>query len=528
MQVIKPIVFNGLSFSRGSIASYYNDSGILVYAAIDELRFGYNPETLEFIGPIYEEEATNHLLYSGDFDNAAWNEVNSPLISLSSEAGPDGLVGEVFLFSESASPTTTSQNATGNGLFVHSLFVKYESVGGDGFCRFRLSVGGSSCDFTLNPGSETAVGDFGEIQYLQNGWLRVSTSFTTSGGVSAVIRSDSGGFYMSKPMLEIRPGYTPGDSRLPTSYYPSVDTNGIRAADMPSDPPAVASSNVPEDDYPVYDPGESYSFGDRVMVLGNYHRNYESLEPGSASNTGNFPPDSPTKWLDLGATNRWRVFDMEVGADLQASNEGSVQYLMSLDQPVNSVCLFNCEGVSATVRMIYNEEVIYEETISLISDISAATWWNYFFERRRFIKTIALTDLPLAIPSTIEVIIEGAEETDIVKLGKLVIGDAADLGFTEYGATAGITDYSTKEPDAFGNYYILERRFVDRADIKVVVDPGQESFVKDTLASVRATPAVFIGHMDYEPLIIYGFYKDFSILFSTPASSYCNLQLEGI
>jgi hypothetical protein len=313
-----------------------------------------------------------------------------------------------------------------------------------------------------------------------------------------------------------------------TSFIYTDGGPETRAADIQTeDPPSLVSSNVAEDDAPEWSAASDYLEQDEVIVSGQHHRVYIAISDNGSSDP-KFPPENPSVWLDVGATNRWRVFDMDVGADLQTTNEGSIQYLLSLDEPVNSVCLFNCEGVTATVRMIYDEEVIYDQVVSLISDISESNWWNYFFERRRFVKTIALTDLPMAIPSSIEVIIDGAEETDIVKLGKLVIGDAATLGFVEYGATAGITDYSTKEPDAFGNYFILERRFVGRADVKVVVDPGNESFVYDTLASVRAIPSVFIGSAEHEPLIIYGFYRDFSVLFSTPASSYCNLQIEGI
>lgn len=541
MQVIKPIIFNSFEFTRASVATYYGADGLIDSAAVDELRLGYDPSTLAFIGPVLEDEATNLIPHANQF--TSW-DFGGGDIGIEPQINPEGGANSQFMIAPSpgSSPFTLYEviGPLIGGRYTFSIYAKKKTANPDtGKSTFTLSVTGAvsfSAKFNIDPSSPGVVSSFNaaytNIKELPNGWFRCTVSgnlVTTGTDYTVFIVGDNsldeglngeGFHYIWGAQFE--------DGNTETSFIYTTGATATRAADIQvEDPPSLVESNVPEDDAPEWSSGSDYDVGDLVIVTGQYHRVYEAIV-ASTSGDPKFPPENPTIWLDLGATNRWRVFDMTVGADLQASNEGSIQYLMSLDQPVNSVCLFNCEGVSATVRMIYDGEVIYEETISLISDISAATWWNYFFERRRFIKTVALTDLPLAIPSTIEVIIEGAEETDIVKLGKLVIGDAADLGFTEYGATAGITDYSTKEPDAFGNYYILERRFVDRADIKVVVDPGQESFVKDTLASVRATPAVFIGNMDYEPLIIYGFYKDFSILFSTPASSYCNLQLEGI
>lgn len=67
MRVVKPINFNALSFERDSEATYYNSTGILTTAAVDELRNGYNPTTLEYIGPIFEGEQTNLLLNSNYF-----------------------------------------------------------------------------------------------------------------------------------------------------------------------------------------------------------------------------------------------------------------------------------------------------------------------------------------------------------------------------------------------------------------------------------------------------------------------------
>ena len=60
---------------------------------------------------------------------------------------------------------------------------------------------------------------------------------------------------------------------------------------------------------------------------------------------------------------------------------------------------------------------------------------------------------------------------------------------------------------------------------------GQMNKVQRVLADVRATPCVWIGADDaqlYAPLIVYGWYRDFSIDVAYPTTSYVSLEVEGL
>ncbi|CAB5555439.1 Uncharacterised protein [Pseudomonas putida] len=48
------------------------------------------------------------------------------------------------------------------------------------------------------------------------------------------------------------------------------------------------------------------------------------------------------------------------------------------------------------------------------------------------------------------------------------------------------------------------------------------------LAELRATPVVWIGEESYEATILFGFYKDFQIVFSGPTVSDCSITVEGV
>jgi hypothetical protein len=54
--------------------------------------------------------------------------------------------------------------------------------------------------------------------------------------------------------------------------------------------------------------------------------------------------------------------------------------------------------------------------------------------------------------------------------------------------------------------------------------------VQRVLADLRATPCAWIGtdEAGFEPLTLFGFYRDFSIEVSYPLLSLCTLEIEGL
>ena len=110
----------------------------------------------------------------------------------------------------------------------------------------------------------------------------------------------------------------------------------------------------------------------------------------------------------------------------------------------------------------------------------------------------------------------------------MIIGDDINIGCTQFGTSVGITDFSRKERDAVGNNYILERRYIDKADYPVQMTSDKVDATHALLSQLRATPAVYIGSENYISTVVYGYYKDFSIVISNSRYSQCSLSVEGI
>ncbi len=518
MQLIVPIQFSSYAYERASTATYYGSDGLLNTAIADQLRLGYDPSSLAYIGAIIEGEAENLLLHSNAFDEAPEWYINGTYNIVNPQITPDGsMTAQYIEFAAPYDPLSQSPNPVTTGeLCTFSIYLKWRS--GSKFLTLTGNDGEHSFDFN---GSVSASGTGWIYQKLPNGWFRCSITGDSDGFPVGVYISPGGGagsFYFANAQMEL--------GSIATSYIETGATTETRAADVAGDPPVMLSTNIPETDYPEWDVAESYSKDEFVMVASE-HRNYQSLIAGTDTNTGNTPSANPDKWLDAGATNAWRMFDMQVGADLQSFHEETIEASLALGEIVTAVCLFNIQGVSATVRMtLASSEVVYEKTIELPGLIASPSWYDFYFGKRQQIKSALFLDLPPYPESTITIIVDNGD--DVAMLGKAVIGRASNLGFTEYQSSAGIVSYSVKQVDTFGNSKIVPRRFVGTMDLKVVIDLGGEDYVMDQLTDARDICSVFIGHKDYSSLVILGFYNDFRILFSTAASSYCNMTVTGI
>lgn len=286
----------------------------------------------------------------------------------------------------------------------------------------------------------------------------------------------------------------------------------------------LTASNVPENDYAQWSSVTTYNVGDKVIVLST-HKIYESL---IGSNLNNNPTtDDGTKWLDLGATNRWRAFDKKIGNKVVQLN--SIQYTLSDPASnITSVALFGLVGVSANVTVVSDSVEVFNETYSLTDNRDIVDWYTYFFEEQVQLEEALFLNIPPYLGASVTVTITAATGTD-AEVGQIVLGFLSTLGLTNYGTAVSIEDFSRKETDAFGNFVVVERAFSQLADFDVQFETADTRRIQQTLAQYRATPIVYIGNPDASyATIIYGFYRRFDLTLETPSLSFGAIEVEGL
>jgi hypothetical protein len=281
------------------------------------------------------------------------------------------------------------------------------------------------------------------------------------------------------------------------------------------------TSGPAETDYAAYNAATTYALGDHCIRTST-HRKYESLV---ASNVGNTPETSPTKWLDIGPTNKWALFDDVIGTDTTVASPLTVVIAPGY---ANALELLELVGSSVSVSMTSASEggSVYSNTISLdASEVS--DYYEYFFDPFVQRQSLVLTDLPPYADGIITVALSGSGN---VSCGLLKVGLFSDLGITTAGVSVGIEDYSIKEKDAFGNTKITERSWSRRMSAKVIVQKADFARVDRKISDLRATPCVWIGSEDEQlsPLVVFGFPKSFNIELTYPRHFLCSLEIEGM
>lgn len=287
-------------------------------------------------------------------------------------------------------------------------------------------------------------------------------------------------------------------------------------------PSMLVSTNVAETDYPEWSSATTYAASARVIVAAQ-HKVYQSLV---ASNLNKPPASSPSDWVEVSPTNRWKAFD--TSNSTQTQRAALISYRIRPGVAIHSVAALNLVGAtSIRIRVIDTSlGTIYDRTTPLAGQLITSLWWDWFFGPRTMPKQSIHTDLPSAPAADILVDIEG---NDGLAVGVIVLGQMSTFSMgVQRGARVGIQDYSRKERNEFGDAIFVERAFARRASFSMLLVATEVDAFNDFLAEVRAVPCLWIGSSKYEATTVYGFYKSFDIVISYSDFSDCELELEGL
>ena len=281
-------------------------------------------------------------------------------------------------------------------------------------------------------------------------------------------------------------------------------------------------SNILEDEYPLWVSGTTYNVDDKVIYN---HRIYNRIIGGD----GTTPPDLDlTHWLDLGATNKYRMFDNIISS--VSSRTGGIQFTLTPNQVVNSIALLNVNA--STVRVVMTDPVdgvVYDQTKELRSANGITDYYSYFFAPLVSLtdsNTAVFLDLPSKPTATITVYISSG--AGLVEVGEVVYGIQRVIGRTNYGTSIGIKSYSRKDVDEFGKVTVVKRKNSKYCEYDVDIDNTDLAYVQRLFQDIDSVPCLFIGNPDMEELIVYGFYSDFKSTISFPTVSKCTLRVEGL
>jgi hypothetical protein len=229
-------------------------------AASGEPRFDHDPITGESKGFLIEEQRTNLVTYSEQFDNAAWTKTGCSVTS-NIVVAPDGtLTGDKLVEDTSTGSHRFHQQVTTSAGEVTATY--YVKAAERDYVQVRFQEGGSyvsRVEFNLATGQiELVQNGTSTITFVGNGWYRISLTATSAGSAT---------FQTQLWMYDSTPtgGYT-GDGysgiylwgaqleqgSFPTSYIPTVASQVTRSLDAASMTGTNFSSWYRQDEGTVY------------------------------------------------------------------------------------------------------------------------------------------------------------------------------------------------------------------------------------------------------------------------------------
>lgn len=512
-------------------ATYYDADGVLQTAAVDEPRFTYNPDTLEYEGLLIEPQSKNELLYSEQLNDSAWIKTNVTVGANSTNA-PDGtLVADLLTDAETVDVSLIGQSITiaAGGTIACSIYMKKGSSLSSTFNCYRIgdtepnvyltwsTTGIATIQSVVNIAEDKVI-----LQPINNGWYRLTMIVEASASGEFLFRfwpavrnqdSEIGSVYLWGAQIELRD--------TATSYIKTEASTVTRYADVST---AALISEVPENDYAEWASGTTYALGDRVIyTVSGAHSVYESV---LGSNTNHNPStDDGTYWIYVSKTNRWKMFDNSNTSQTVKADDIKVD--ISYASRPNCVFFSNVEAQFITVIMYdSNNNVVFEQTTKMYEDTGVASYFSWFTNQVKRRKELFIYPLPPLANCRISAIIDNNGED--AKCGTMLVGSAETIGLTELGASVGIQDYSVKQRNDFGDYQILERAFNKRGQFNIFVDNNVIDRLQNTLSSVRATATLYVGTSKYSSTQIYGFYRDFDIVIAYNNYSLVTIEIEGL
>ena len=290
----------------------------------------------------------------------------------------------------------------------------------------------------------------------------------------------------------------------------------LGADDVVGSTSGLLYSSVPEPE-PLWIAG-TYAKGAKVRNAA--HVAYESL---ADANTAALT--DATKWLKLGATNRYAMFDDR--NNTQTTNPEEIIVALSPRAIAQGLLLGNVEASEIAIAVtVPNVGVVSREKTSLVSSTSDSSFFRWAFNRIKR-KTLFLTlNLPIFFNGVVTVSIR--RPGDVARCGMCMIGPIVDPGPTLMGLSTEIKDYSTTSFNVDGSSSTVERGYRKLMSMDVSIDTEKIVEAEEQMIAWRQKTVVWIGAVTRPDSILVGRYSSFKKVIESFPRSRMSLQIEGV
>ena len=286
---------------------------------------------------------------------------------------------------------------------------------------------------------------------------------------------------------------------------------------MTVDSTTLLSSSIPEPDASeasLWVSGNTYALNDKVYLT-TTHKIYQCIIAGvSTTIPSTAIYDTVPMWTEIGSTNRYAMFDLYRNSR-STTTTGQILVVVKPSYRIDTIAildLLNVTSISVVVQQ--NTTTIYSTTIATPSSTSLCT------------------SIPPFYNTTATVTINGSTASTI-GVGAVIFGVSEDIGFLQNKVKLDTINMSTVSRDIYGNANLVPRRNIPRISCTTLIASSATTRLTKLRSDLNAVPCLWVGLEEvadtyYEPTVVLGFYRAFSISLDNPIAATVTLELEEI
>lgn len=228
-------------------------------------------------------------------------------------------------------------------------------------------------------------------------------------------------------------------------------------------------------------------------------------------------------FVSSNGTNPQNMFNAVVG---EATTHATALVVVITPGRINTLALLGLVGTSVSVVGEVDSVEVYNQTRSLRSNISS-TWSEYFFDPPEVVDRVILDDIPVVGGIELTITVTGTDAA----CGSCLYGTLRTFGDTEYGASIDFVSYATKDVAVDGKVTLSPGPSSRRISASVFLQNSRIERLYEVLARLdaQATLWMFADTADLRnPLTLYGFFRDVSVVIPYPKHSLCSVEIEGL
>lgn len=284
------------------------------------------------------------------------------------------------------------------------------------------------------------------------------------------------------------------------------------------------ASDIPEE-YAEWLPTSTYILEEAaltnasVVKYGNYY--YRSL----TNNNIGFNPEEylNIKWMILKVSNTHAMLDLQsqtVTTVLEPS------FYVEFDRPLLADTIglgyVNCSKITVEHYDAIGD-LIPEVTqiIEYSANEFVTDYWSYIYSDYSYVRDRA--QLIKMSPAGVKIRLTFENTTSVISVGYLVVGEAVNMGTSQYGVKFGYNSYAKKEFDEYGRLRITKRAVQNILDFETDVPNSYTMFVRNKTSEIYNEIVMFIVDENtsslYQNIITLGTVQSADLVISYPTFS---------